>query len=641
MILSRAGIGSSPRAVAASFESAAAMAALAVAALSGLACRQTPPLIRYDDVVTDRAAAIGPGSWERDLHHCGDATSFSLRVEAGLDLRYTLDLGAAPRLFVDSCEASATPGPLLVEVRDEEGLALAAELPPRGGPGWTRHELDLGRFAGRRVHLALAPAPPRRATLFFRELHVRHRPAAPPLPPPPGATVRGEPWRAPAVPPLPPRPVSRTDPAEAPATQVLLVSVDALRADAVGALSTPRPERSPTPSLDAFAAAAETFSPSYAAAAWTLPSHGSLLTGYPVPVHRMDLATPLPAFVPTLAERLAATGLATAAIVHDCAWLNPGFGLDRGFHSYRSERWSAGQIARAAANWVAAHRDRPFFLFVHVFDVHSDFHRLPYEGSGASTGEIQRLFGVEEYGCRGGRCASDLLRRILDREIDPIPGEAEILRHLYLGGVSEVDAALGSLFADLREMGVLERMLVIVTADHGEMLLEHGDTLHGQPWREVLEVPLIVRWPRGARAGRRTGAPTSALDIAPTLLAAAGVGHEDLPGSDLRHPPRHRPIAAVSGWWALHHKGFKAVGGIEGATEIRLFDVEADAGEQFDRAAQLPEVTARFHSLAASESRRFEALRRRLAAGADDLGTAQTPLAEEEERRLRSLGYLD
>jgi arylsulfatase A-like enzyme len=412
--------------------------------------------------------------------------------------------------------------------------------------------------------------------------------------------------------------------------------VDTLRADLVGAVAGLPVASSPTPHLDALAAEGEVFVPHYAAASWTKPSHAALLTGYPSPVHgALTAEAVLAPAVPTLAERLRAAGLATGGLVHDCVWLNPKFGFHRGFDDYRSVKWRSGQLGRAAVSWMAAHRDRPFFFFLHTFDAHSDFLHLPYEGAGVNTASVRRRFAVQKYGCRQGLCASALLEALPLGDVQPLPREPEILRYLYAAGVRETDLHLGRLFADLRRLGLWDDLTVVITSDHGEMLLEHGRTLHGQWYEQVLKVPLIVKWPHGERAGTRTAIPTSALDVVPTLLAQAGLEADELPGTDLRRPRRDRTLFAHHGVWRVAiRSGLKGVFTWE--DEAHLFDLTADPAELHDLASRRPEVLDGLEGDLDKLARWSTATRARL--GAED--NVFQDLSGEERERLRALGYL-
>lgn len=634
--------------------SAALAALLTLVFGCALACGGGPAdgVVRYEDFVTDRAGLAAGEADPRAQLYCADETHWVRPLAAGEEISFDLDLGAEPRLVVTFCRPEGGGGALAVTAAAGEGAqGVAAETAIRGNPRWETWEVDLGPLAGRRATLRLALDLPAGRRLLLRDAYVRHLGDEAAGWPRGGVHVEAdeaagiESERVPAAEPeaIAAAPASASAPAVdgrggGGRPQILLISVDTLRADHFGSLPGRPAWRTPTPHLDTLAADGETFDPHYAGAPWTKPSHASLLTGYPFWVHGAgDLQAPLDPGVATLAERLRGAGLATGGLVHDCVWLNPKFGFHRGFDDYRSVKWRSGQLARAAVNWMAARRDEPFFFFLHTFDAHSDFRHLPYEGAGVNAGTVSELYGVENYGCREQHCASGLLSALQEGTVEPLPGEAQILDYLYTAGVAETDAHLGRLFEDLRRLGLYDGLTIVVTSDHGEMLLEHGMTLHGSWWEEVLRVPLVVKWAGGERAGARTATPTSALDVAVTLAAVAGVDAAELPGLDLRRPRADRAlISGVPAWQAIYRGGWKGVV-FGGADERRyLFDLAADPGEASNLIHEQP---ARYEALAddLETIRRWSLdVRRRLGRP----GAADTRLSAEEQERLRALGYL-
>jgi len=572
-----------------------------------LAACTAPPPVRYEDLVAREipGGAVPPG----EQIECGDRTLFSRPLDPGEGAALDIELGEEPRLVLEACRMGS-PGVLTVTV-DTGGVVDRRLVLDLGEEAWVRREEDLAGLAGRRVTVRLAaegPAGPE--PVAVSEAVVRHRPPAPALA---ASGAGGRARRAP---------------------KILLVSFDTLRAD-LGDGS------SPTPAFDRLAADAEVYDRHYATGSWTKPSHASMLTGQRAPLHGVrGGGDPLEPAVPLLAELLRAAGLATGGLVHDCAWLDPKWGFGRGFDSYRSLKWTSSQLARGAVNWMAEHRDEPFFYFLHLFNVHSDFHHLPYEAPGVTQASVEERFDEAGYGCREGACSSALLARIREGTIAPLPREGEILSHLYTAGVAEADGVLAGLRADLEDLGLWDDLLVVVTSDHGELLLEHGETLHGQHWDEVLRVPFYVKWPDGERAGWRVEVPTTALDLAPTVLAAAGLASDALPGADLhRPPPRRRPLLAEYGrtWQTVHLGPLKAVL-VRGGEDL-LFDLAADPREARSLAARRPEDLERLRALAAAADRRDARLLRKLRAGSDG-AAPDAHLTEEEKERLRSLGYL-
>lgn len=597
---------------------------------------EPPP--RYEDLVTDGSLARANGTSTTGEIFCADETRFGVTVEAGAAVRLSTDLGTEPTLLLSACTEdegedagdpeSGGPGDawLTVTVEGERGLSSEMRLDlPEGR--WVERSLALPAHAGGQVGLRLSTGP---RPVRIADLAVRHRlPAA--------ASKRSGAdggwsrlWRGKREPPR----------------RILLISIDTLRHDAVGALAEPSDRSSLTPSLDAFAAQAEVWTSLYAAASWTKPSHASMLTGVSPAVHgAVGIEDPMAPEVETLAERFSAAGLATAALVYDCRWLAPDFGFAQGFHTYSVVPWRASQEVRGAASWMAEHGEQSeqgFFYFLHLFTPHSDSRLLPYEGGSVSRGSVEHLFGVADYGCRRGRCASSLLKS-LNEGLEPLSEEPEILRHLYDGGVRDVDRALGRLFRDLEAAGLWDSMTVVVTSDHGEAFFEHGRVLHDTLHEEILQVPLLVKWPGGEGAGARHGSPASAVDLAPTLLAAAGLPVDDLPGTPLarRHPDA--PVVAGTLDRTLIQGDWKLMVPLRGGP-VALYDLDSDPLERHDLAAdpRHAERVERLRDLYEAQMEIERQLRASIGIGIG-VGTgegARPTLTPEERERLEALGYL-
>lgn len=276
----------------------------------------------------------------------------------------------------------------------------------------------------------------------------------------------------------------------------MLITIDTLRADVVGAYGAPAGS---TPGLDAVARDGTRFEKAFATAPVTLPSHASLLTGRYPPGHgarhngmRMDLKTP------TLAEAFARAGFATGAFVAAFP-LDRRFGLIKGFQQYGDTmpRDASGRPANErpgrvvvdeALAWAAQHRSERVFLWVHLFEPHA-----PYgDPSDTSHTPFER----------------------------------------YRGDVAEADAQVTRL---LERLGFdRAQTIVVIAGDHGEAFGEHGEVSHSVfVYDTTLRVPLIVSGP-GIAAGGVVRDPVSLVDVAPTLASLAGLPAFDADGQLLR-----------------------------------------------------------------------------------------------------------
>ncbi len=355
----------------------------------------------------------------------------------------------------------------------------------------------------------------------------------------------------------------------APRRSLVLVTLDTTRADALSCLGGPA---GATPELDRLAGEGVVFERAYTTAPLTLPAHSSLLTGLYPPRHGVrDNGATLPASAATLAELARDAGYQTAAFVGALV-LDPAFGIDQGFERFGAPpRAPAGngehageRPARAVVDealaWLAARdRERPFLLWVHVYDPHTPY-APPAEFAGAS------------------------------------------LRERYLGEVRSVDRELARLWDALRAEGELERALVIVAGDHGEGLGEHGELGHSvHCYETTLRVPLIVRaggWPRFA-AGSRTSELVGLADLLPS--ASEALGHDVPPGLDGRSfwrepPPRARGLYFESYYGYLSFGWSPVTGWLDErgkylhATRPRFFALAEDPLEERDLVLEASEA---------------------------------------------------
>ena len=397
------------------------------------------------------------------------------------------------------------------------------------------------------------------------------------------------------------------EPARAPVKNVLLISLDTLRADRCGFMGWQRPT---TPFLDELAARGVVFEQHMANSHNTLISHASLLTGLLPPYHdTYDELTPgrqkaLSPSIRTLAEAFAEGGFATVALTSHPVWLGAPYGLGQGFGELRSDWSDASVIAERFVRWLGRRPPKPFFAFLHFYDAHSEIAeirpgtRLPYE----ATPELEQQFAGAQppgfTGCAKARpdaCASQYLQAISNGEETIPPEHVAYVAALYEAGIAKLDAHLRALFAELERQGLLADTLVAITSDHGEEFMEHGQMLHAQPYDEIMHVPLLVVLPGGSGA-RRVAEMTSSIDVAPTLLELAGLpplgqGESLAPAVLGRGKPSGTEVlfnsSAVRGRDASSR--FKL---IEQGERRSFHDLDADARELRDLLAPPAGVTA-------------------------------------------------
>jgi len=223
----------------------------------------------------------------------------------------------------------------------------------------------------------------------------------------------------------------------------------------------------------------------------------------------------VPASNTTLAEILQENGYATVAAVAGVP-LSAKFGFDQGFDAYEAPLGKGGLVSEAGLRLLDEHTDEPVFLFVHYWDAHwpykppapySTMYRddnLPLTGTFKEIVELRKALWAKE---------ADAMAR------------SNATKNLYAGGVTYTDTLLGSLFDGLRERGILDEALLVVTADHGESTDMHWDYwTHGPSvYEETVRVPLLIRLPGGDRAGTVVDQAASLVDLFPTILDMAEV----------------------------------------------------------------------------------------------------------------------
>lgn len=424
-----------------------------------------------------------------------------------------------------------------------------------------------------------------------------------------------------------------------PGTSVVLVVVDTLRADHLGSYGYARPT---SPEIDRWADRGVLFGRSFSTAPWTLPSVASLLTGrrqHGAGLSRQPGAenshARLDASLPTLAGVLGEAGYRCGAFVTN-SFLRPPFGLDAGFETYDAGRHRqiskrhAEKMVDTALAWIDERRAEPFFLFLHLMDPH-----MPYEPRAPARGRFA--------GRAAGRFRVPLSTAQQIRQSEPPleAAEREFVASLYDEEVAYVDLHVGRLLDGLAERGVTNRALIVLTADHGEELWEHGGFEHGHSlYQELLHVPLVF-WAPGLRPAR-IDVPATGTDLFPTILEALGLPlPAGLDGASLwaaitgGGTPPARPIVAHDILYgderqALLEWPWKLIVAARGE-EFQLYDLSSDPAELLDRSASEPD---RVRTLLAR-------LRGALPQGAASTSGPEVPLSQDLRDELRALGYAE
>lgn len=444
---------------------------------------------------------------------------------------------------------------------------------------------------------------------------------------------------------------------------IVLITIDTLRADRVsfnGYLPVT------TPYLDMLAENGAIFEQAYAPSSWTPPSMASLFTGlYPSShgIHYGEIADGdedalgvlqqprLPSSLETLAERLSAAGYRTIG-VHSNLHLSERLGFAQGFDQFAEPGvFPAAPAVNAAvrveleaaygAEWRARWKTEKTFLWIHYFDPHDPyFARRPW---------IERY--APDFSESAESFPAALTLRGIHEKFPDLSGQTrDRLGQLYDSEINFVDDRLRVL-GD--ELGLGDPgLLLVVTSDHGEGLLDHGRVGHGNAlFEEEVRVPLLVRWPAGQIGAGRRASRASLLDLLPTLLELSGEAvpsglagkslKSDLLGAEAS-PPRplffevepSNPsfLAPLPGSVAVLDGEWKLLRDLEAGARSRLFHLPTDPGETRDLSGAEPQVVRDLE-------RSLKAWREGLPPAPEDLESV--PLEDEELRkRLESLGYV-
>lgn len=447
---------------------------------------------------------------------------------------------------------------------------------------------------------------------------------------------------------------------------IIVYLIDTLRADRVGLYGS---AAGLTPNIDGLARDAVVFEQAYAAAPWTLPSIGSMFTGQFLNQHSLiDFTRILPPEAQPLGRLLADTGYrnavfmwnSLAAKVADKRW-----GFEVSFIGVKPfVQFDLG----GAMKWVERVGDKPFHLYLHTTEPHNPYmapaewrQRHCPQVSDALLQEINartnqfRLMTKVKSQMKGGRLNDNSAEQ--QTAMKWLNDNADAIRGLYDANVAWADNRVGEMIAFLKQRNIWDRCVFVVVADHGEEFGEHGGWQHDQSlYEELIRVPLILKLPAQAHAGRRVATPVSLVDLAPTLLGLASRPPPTRPqdgrsllglladGADSAAGPRvvsvrcnvqkhYRPFKEMRGDHnvAVRDGRLKAIWNVQ-LKSLELYDLQTDPAEQRNIAAERSADAARLADFAATWW------------AAQPEATRPGPTAQLDRRArdtLKNLGYIE
>jgi arylsulfatase A-like enzyme len=573
-------------------------------------------------------------------------------------IKLDLELPARPRLDLALGTIEDAPVRFRVSASSGGGEKVLLERTLTRAHRWEDVRIDLSAHAGRKVGLLFSLASERPGALGL--------------------------WGSPVVRALGrmPRPARKQ---AKPPQGVILVWADTLRRDHTSVYGYERPT---TPHLEQLAREGALFKDCVGQASWTKVATPSLMTSlYPTSHGVRDFFDRLSSSATTLAEVYRAAGYATLSL-SSILFTGKFTNLHQGFESvHEPGSLPDAESAKTARDyvdrlvpWLEAHRELPFFVFLHVADPHDPF--APYAPYDTTWADPARR---DEHARQGKKLLEVIADPLLRHMGSPMPTLEELKkagidpeaytaynRDLYDGAIRGMDEEIGRLMEALRGMGLDEKTLVVFTSDHGEEWLDHGRTFHGQSvYGEMNNMSLILRGP-GIPKGAVVTPSVQVIDVMPTLLALGGLEPpKGLQGSsllDLLDPTHaedavHAHGGVVHDWEdrpaisekletdgkssggsppprdtesvAIIQGGLKLIHNIKrpaGKPEFELYDHAQDPLDQQDLAAERPDAVLRL-------SKQLAAWRQRANAARLEPDSTEGVSAQELEK-LRALGYV-
>jgi arylsulfatase A-like enzyme len=302
---------------------------------------------------------------------------------------------------------------------------------------------------------------------------------------------------------------------------VLLISLDTLRADHVGCYGYPRET---SPNIDLLAKDSAVFLNTFATSSWTLPSHVSLMTALNCINHQVyNNDQKIDPSILTLADVMRENDYFNGAITGG-GFVKGSFGFNKGFDSYRVggniiSPDSAHKICRASLKWIRKHKDRNFFLFVHTYQIHT-----PYE----SPAPYNEYFLADDAEYK--RIRQRKFRFYQENRYSPVTDKLkQNIIDLYDAGILYTDEVLiKALVDELKALGIYDNTMIILLSDHGEEFYDHKGWAHSHSvYNEIIKVPLIIKFFASEYAGVKTKKYARLIDVMPTIFDALNIAYPD------------------------------------------------------------------------------------------------------------------
>src|SRR5262245_3589870 len=570
--------------------------------------------------------------------------------------RMTFDVTVPDRGWLDVGVGTIDDPPATFEVSVKSDGASAPEVLHRETVTtphrWQRASIDLAPLAGRKVAVSLALTGEAGTIGLWGSPAIRSRSRD-------AATSSGAPPRG-----------------------VLWIHADTLRPDHLTMYGS---QRDTAPFLRRLASEGALFTRAMTQGTWTKASSSSFLTSLYPTTHGVS-ARPdrLPASATTIADVYRAAGYATvsySSVVFTGQLTN----LHKGFEEvneatsqtdpvYTSK--SAREYVDRAVDWIDAHKDGPFFMYLHVFDPHPTYEpRHPYETTGARPDKLAEHIAQRtalRKSIQGPAMAARGMATVEEMRAAGIDAKPYLAydKDWYDGSIRALDAEIARLFERLRADGLDDKTAVVFMSDHGEEFHDHGRMWHGHSvYGELAHVPLFIRWPGRVPSGKRVDEVVESIDIMPTLLDFSQLAHPngiqgqtllpllemnggrqpaawkgrpaitektvmttpgDTPDPNNERDASWESVAINDGDWKLIRHTIRPAG----RPEYELFDAARDPLDQHDVAAEHADVVQRLAK--ALDGWRQMAKAARLKPDAE----ATKNMSPDQLRRLKSLGYV-